>query len=339
MNKFIVCIFGMVIMTCTAQAQSIAHLTEHGKISLRGLSVVNDNIIWASGSSGTVGRSVDGGKTWVWAVVKGFEKRDFRDIEAFDASTAIIIAVAEPADILRTTDGGNTWTAVFTDTSKGMFLDALDFDSGHGEGIVVGDPMNGRIFMAGSQGMNGNWRPWPIDSRPTAMEGEAMFAASGSNVKLVSHLGSGQVDVFLVTGGKKSRLYFNNKALDLPLLQGKESTGANGIDIWEGKKGIIVGGDFAADTVSRGNCALLEIGGHITVSIPLAGPHGYRSGIAWISADRAICCGTSGVDVTADGGKSWTLISTEGYHVCKRARDGKAVFLAGPHGRISRLDW
>ncbi len=39
--------------------------------------------------------------------VKSFEKTDFRDIEAFDATTAIIMAIAEPAYILKTVDGVN----------------------------------------------------------------------------------------------------------------------------------------------------------------------------------------------------------------------------------------
>jgi hypothetical protein len=43
-------------------AQRIKVLTDSAKISLRGLSVVNDNIIWASGSKGQVARSTDGGK-------------------------------------------------------------------------------------------------------------------------------------------------------------------------------------------------------------------------------------------------------------------------------------
>ena len=66
--------------------------------SLRGLSAVDDQIVWVSGSNGTVGRSLDGGKTWDWITVKGYEKRDFRDIEAFDGKTALIMGVAEPAD-------------------------------------------------------------------------------------------------------------------------------------------------------------------------------------------------------------------------------------------------
>src|SRR5215217_7962950 len=77
-------------------------LTSGTKTSLRGLSVVNDNVAWVSGSNGTVGKTTDGGKNWKWLAVKGFNNRDFRDIEAFDATTAVIIAVDTPAYILKT---------------------------------------------------------------------------------------------------------------------------------------------------------------------------------------------------------------------------------------------
>src|SRR5450631_64163 len=113
--------------------------------SLRGLSVVSDKIVWVSGSNGMVGRSLDGGGTWQWITVPGNEKRDFRDIEAFDAKTAVIMAVAAPADILRTTDGGNTWKLVYENKTTGMFLDAMEFWNIN-SGIVVGDPINGRFF-------------------------------------------------------------------------------------------------------------------------------------------------------------------------------------------------
>src|SRR5450432_3186532 len=89
-----------------AQTPYTELLTSGTKTSIRGLSVVNDNVIWVSGSNGTVGKSTNSGKTWNWVIVKGFEKTDFRDIEAFDASTAIIMGIADPAYILKTTDGG-----------------------------------------------------------------------------------------------------------------------------------------------------------------------------------------------------------------------------------------
>jgi len=61
--------------------------------SFRGLSVVNEKVVWASGTGGTVIRTIDGGKTWNVMTVPEAEKLDFRDIEAFDANTAYILSI------------------------------------------------------------------------------------------------------------------------------------------------------------------------------------------------------------------------------------------------------
>ena len=109
------------------QTPTIEILESGNKVSIRGLSVVTNKIIWASGNKGMVAKSTNGGKTFDWIKVAGFEKRDFRDIEAFDKNTAIIMGVDAPAIILKTTDGGKSWNKVLEDSTKGMFLDAMDF--------------------------------------------------------------------------------------------------------------------------------------------------------------------------------------------------------------------
>ena len=65
------------IASISLQAQSVKLLNSGSKASLRGLSVVTDDVVWVSGSGGSVGRSVDGGESWIWKTVKGFEKIDF----------------------------------------------------------------------------------------------------------------------------------------------------------------------------------------------------------------------------------------------------------------------
>ncbi|MEO6948802.1 MAG: hypothetical protein ABI123_04180 [Ginsengibacter sp.] len=135
--SFLICFLG-------TNAQKIEIISNTSNISYRGLSVVNDNVIWVSGNKGTIQRSIDGGKTFHKIQVKGFEKNDFRDIQAFDSNTAVIMAINEPALILRTENGGKDWKTVFSNTTKGMFLDAMDFNANNG--VVIGDPIDGHFF-------------------------------------------------------------------------------------------------------------------------------------------------------------------------------------------------
>lgn len=139
-------IFLSVLFNCsTALSQTIKILTSGEKTSIRGLSVVSDKIIWVSGSNGMIARSTDGGNSWKWLQVKGFEKTDFRDIEAFNTTTAVIMGIAEPAYILKTIDAGETWKVVYENHTKGMFLDAMDFHDAK-NGIVIGDPIE-KFFL------------------------------------------------------------------------------------------------------------------------------------------------------------------------------------------------
>ena len=155
--KKLILAFSLSILFHSVFCQQIKICADSVHSSFRGLSVVNDNLLWVSGSNGTVGRSNDAGKSWKWMTVKGFEKTDFRDIEAFDEKTAVIMAVDTPAYILRTNDGGENWKVVYKNDDKGMFLDAMDFYNEQ-EGIVVGDPMNGRFFIATTSDSGKNWK-------------------------------------------------------------------------------------------------------------------------------------------------------------------------------------
>lgn len=328
-------LFTIVILCFSINAftQRIQILTNKEKISLRGLSVVNDDIIWASGSGGQVVRSVDGGKKFEWITVANYEKRDFRDIEAFDANTAVIMAIDTPAIILKTKDGGKTWKQVFYDDTPGMFLDAMDFDA-EGNGFVVGDPINNYMFKAITHDYGDNWISLQgVDNSIMLQKGEAFFAASGTNIKIT---GNKDYPTIYVTGGTSSRLMYADKFYSLDIVQGKETTGANSIDILN-KRAVIVGGDFAHDTSQYKNCVLVNLNKQVEFKAPQTPPHGYRSCVAFISQNKLITCGTSGIDISNDGGMNWKLISNESFNVCAKAKKGNAVFLAGKNGRIAVL--
>ncbi|WP_235921067.1 WD40/YVTN/BNR-like repeat-containing protein [Foetidibacter luteolus] len=330
--KILLCLILSIFATiCFAQRVDV--LSNGSRASLRGLSPVDDDVVWVSGSNGNVGRSIDGGHTWEWKTVPGFEKRDFRDIEAFSATTAIIMAIAEPAVILKTTDGGQNWKQVFADTTKGMFLDAMDFYDNQ-SGVVIGDPINGKLFLAFTNDGGETWQPAPMDKRPAVDAGEACFASSGSNI----HLLRGN-NFLVITGGVNSRLFYNTTAFNIPVMKGGETTGGNGIAVFN-RNIAIVGGDFSKKDRSD-SCYVFfdqftKAANPRFATLPKT-PFSYHSGVAFISSGDIIACGLNGVDISKDNGINWKKISGESFHAVRKAKNSDAIFFTGANTKIGRL--
>jgi hypothetical protein len=330
-NKKISLLFIVLLCFCKMiMAQKIEVLSTGTKTSIRGLSVVNDDIFWVSGSNGTVGLSTNGGKEIKWMKVKGFDSTDFRDIEAFSSTEAIIMGISDPAYILKTNDAGATWKVVYENKIKGMFLDAMEFWNQQ-SGIVIGDPINGKFFFTRTFDAGNTWTDLPTTKLPTAATGEACFASSGTNIRILD-----RDEAVFISGGTKSRIFLKNIQADLPIIQGQESTGANSIAVNKKKEMIIVGGDFNKKDAIENNC-VLSYNRAKTFFAPTTNPSGYRSCVEFITQKQAITCGLNGVDISTDKGKNWKKISDEGFHVCRRAKTGKIVYLAGGNGKIGKL--
>jgi len=331
--KAMIPLLWILLISWGLKGQDVRILTEGTASSLRGLSAVSDRIIWVSGSNGMVGRSVDSGYSWKWMQVSGFEKADFRDIEAFDAVSAVIMGIGTPAYILKTTDGGENWKIVFKDSANGMFLDAMEFWNIR-SGIVLGDPVGGRFFIARTFDGGDQWQPIPFPLRPLADSGEACFASSGTNIRALD-----KDEAVFISGGMRSSLFIRDHKSGLPILSsGKESTGANSIAVKNNRHFMIVGGDFEKSQwgLSTGNC-IYTLDGGSTWQAPLAAPSGYRSSVEFMGGKKWICCGLNGVDLSMDDGKNFRKISDTGFHVCRKSKKGKSVFFAGSKGRIGKL--
>ncbi|MEY4459129.1 MAG: hypothetical protein RIT38_334 [Bacteroidota bacterium] len=335
------------ITSSLAAQNSIQILTEQKGVSIRSLALPSDQVIWASGSKGMIARSTNEGQSFEWKQVKGYENRDFRAMHAWDEQEAIIVAIAAPSVILKTKDGGQSWYKVYENSDTAMFLDAIRFSDSY-NGVVIGDPINDTLFMLTTKDKGEHWTRMPSSYFKTPLyKGEAFFASSNSNLTFV------QKEIIFVTGGLSSRIWYHGKATPLPLIQGTNSTGANSIAVSPNQQKImIVGGDFSNHKNATNNIAgyrlLLEAKSdqkHLATKkiifqpLQLGAPNGYKSAIEYISNKTIIVCGTSGVDITKNGGKSWEAISNASFHIVKKQPQKNGAFLAGSGGRIGYVNF
>ena len=131
----------------SAAAQQVWEMQESGTTAgLRGIDSVDGTVAWASGTGGTVLRTVDGGAHWTRCAVPDGDKDgatlDFRGVQAWDATTAIVMA-SGPGDksrLYKTSDGCKTWKLLLKNSDPDGFYDAFTFwDREHG--FLLGDPI------------------------------------------------------------------------------------------------------------------------------------------------------------------------------------------------------
>lgn len=303
----------------------------------RGASVVSDKVAWVCGSKATVGLTTDGGSSWSFFSVLDDDKAEIRDIEAWDDQNAVVISVRNPAQILRTTDGGKTWTPVFTDGSHRMFLDGMAWWDKE-RGIAYGDPVKGKFVVITTTDGGVTWEELPEEKRPAAMEGEAGFAASGTGIRT----GKGGV-VWFASGGAASNVYLSHDyghtwyKHGTPVVTGMGSKGINSLAFLDEHTGIAVGGDFTAPDNKEENYAWTSDGGKTwTRDAGTSHPAGYRSCVEYISKTTVVATGRTGTDISLDGGKNWQNIHKTDFNVVAKSKKGKWILLAGAH-KIGRL--
>lgn len=339
--RYAVFVWCLLLVGCVGWQRVDPGASAAGAVSLRGLAVVDAECAWVSGTGGTILRTVDGGRSWQDVAPEGSADCDFRDVEAFDRDTALAMVAGQPARVYRTADGGGSWQLVYEDSRPAAFFDALARD---GDTVVLfGDAIDGRFALLVSQDAGRSWRDRSASSLPPAGAGEAGFAASG---QCLQRRGDGAFS--LVTGGGPARhIAFAFDAAGgvasggdaaithvdepLPLRRGP-SAGAFAI-AWSGARAVVVGGDYADPETPGGCAALTEDGGRTWAPVAV---HGFRSAVAWLDEQTVLAVGSHGASLSRDGGRSFEVFQSEGFHACECAPDG-TVWAVGSGGRVARL--
>ena len=305
---------------------------------LRGLSVVNGNVVWASGSLGTVLRTTNAGASWQSVGPPGTDALQYRDIQAFNPNEAVILSIGNGTDsrIYVTADGGAHWTQTFSNPDPDAFYDCMTFfDRQHG--LALSDPVGGKFRIIATDDGGASWHVVAADM-PAALAGEFAFAASGQC--LVSH--GGRNAWFATGGGAEARVFRSSdrgqswKVSSTGMTSGP-SAGIFALAFRNNDDGLAVGGDFAApNTAPKGLALTFSAGAHWQVVPDADAPNEYRSSATWINGTDALAVGPTGSDVSFNRGRNWEEFDGGSFDTVECA-SASACWASGEQGRVARL--
>jgi hypothetical protein len=324
--------------------------------SLRGIHAVTADIAWASGSNGTVLRTLNGGQNWrSCSVPAGAEKLDFRSVWAWDADHAMVMSSGPggKSKLYSTHDGCRTWRLVFTNPDAKGFWDSLQFD-GTRFGVILGDPVQGSFTMLVTYNGGGQWTRQVSPCLRTMEPKQGAFAASNQSLVIVplpdanSAPGTGMnhriwfgasggwlyglelapLELISATGGSFAANGCTHiRALPLG---SKDSAGIFAVAFHDSTDGVVVGGDYAQPQNGTDTAAFTTNGIHWHVAAQA--PSGYRSTVAWNPGDAIwIAAGSTGSDISRDNGSTWQPLDHGNWNAIS------LPFIVGPDGRIARL--
>ncbi len=313
------------------------------KASFRGLSAVDDNIVWASGTEGTVVRTTDGGKTWSTLKVPKAEDLDFRGIRAVDDKTAVLMS-SGPAEkgqarVYRTTDAGQHWNLVLEEKTKGAFFDAIAFwDAKHG--ILLGDPVDGHFMIYTTADAGETWQRVAPEKLPPALPNEGAFAASNSCLAV-----EGTGNAWFATGGASVARVFRSTnlgeswfAFNTPVQPANASTGIFSLVFQGALHGMAVGGDYQKPDTVFPNPLVANDGGRAWHGIGSPQGRFLSSIVVAPSASHLpgtfFAAGPSGIYSLSPAGQ-WVQRSDLNVNVIAFP-SAKSGWAAGPKGLIAR---
>jgi hypothetical protein len=115
------------------------------------------------------------------------------------------------------------------------------------------------------------------------------------------------------------------------------SAGIYSLAFRDPRRGIAVGGDFAAPTTAPNGAARSRDGGRTWIPAAVA-PGEYRSGSAWLGRRTALAVGPTGSDVSFDGGRTWRRFDSGSFDAVACTGRG-ACWASGEQGRVATLGW
>mgnify|MGYP005995392289 FL=1 len=284
--------------------------------------------------SGTEGKILI--KTFQLEQIELFQAKytDLRDIHVLSDSSILVMGIASPGHIWKIKKGEKEWRKVYSNMDSLVFMDGMDFWN-DAVGLVYGDAVSGFHFILKTIDGGENWSRIPQENIPENLEIEAGFAASGTGI-VCKENGTAYIGL----GGNKARVLIskdfgdNWSIVETPLLHGSGSKGIYSIAFKDELNGVAVGGDWENPECDSSKIYTNNGGQTWYLS---EGIQDFRSCVTYIQDDTYISTGTSGTDISYNGGKSWKLLDSIGFNAIKINPDRHGVAV-GSFGRIAEVE-
>jgi photosystem II stability/assembly factor-like uncharacterized protein len=340
MNRVVVAIFFLLSFSNTfSQSKQVSKEQTKRKnvfeidCSIRALEVENDSTCWFTGSKNKFGYTNDYGKIWKENVIKyDTFNLEFRSISV-TTNSVFILSVGSPALLFKIDKKTLNYKLVYKETEEKTFYDSMQFWDDE-NGIAVGDPTANCISIVLTKDGGNTWNKIACENLPLAVEGEASFAASNTNISLVSDL------AFIATGGKEANVIFgseygeNWKKYKTPIVQGEKMTGIFSIDNLSMDTAIIAGGKWSSKENTE-NAMAITVNGGINWKIKENNP-GYISCIQFVpKTNNIIACSTTGIYYSNNFAESWKKVNEEGYYTFRISKNGSYLYFSGKNNLMS----
>ncbi|MFK2819987.1 oxidoreductase [Flavobacteriaceae sp. LMIT009] len=304
-------------------------------LSIRAIDILNDGSLAFAANNNTFGLYNEASN--VWNISK--QEYDSLDIEfravAHTSTDFFMLSVASPALLFKTTQAG--MQLVYQEEHEKAFYDSMTFWNDQ-EGIAMGDPTNSCISIIITRDGGKTWTKIPCEELPEAIEGEAAFAASDTNITVYRD------HTWIATGGMASNILYspdkgkNWQLFETPIIQGTSTKGMYSVDFYDELNGFAIGGDYTNPDGNTNNKILTNDGGRTWEIVANGQTPNYRSCVQYVpnrEGMELVTVGFKGIDFSNDGGKSWKHISDEGFYTVRFINDSTA-YAAGSK-RISKL--
>ena len=321
----------------TARAIDTVEIKEYpiDSTSIRTIVALSKEVVMYAGSRGDYG-FVDNENTPapIFISYNDLIKPHFRSLVT-NGKSFFALSVGNPALLYKIENGQST--IVYKEEHEKVFYDSMKFFDEQ-NGIAMGDPTEDCLSIIRTKDGGNTWEKISCDKLPKVADGEAAFAASNTNIKVLGNT------VWIVSGGAKARVFKSTnmgddwEVFETPIVQGKGSQGIYSVDFADENNGIMIGGDYSKPEENAANKAITTDGGKTWTLVADGQNPNYKSCIQYVpgtEGKEVFAVGKTGVSYSNDGGLTWKDVSKQGFYTIQFV-DKNVAWLSGS-GKIGKL--